>query len=293
MKHLGLSMQLVKAIFVSHEHSDHIQGIPVLAKKYGLPVYITESTLVHGGLALDKEQVISFRADEPVRIGGLTITAFTKLHDAADPHSFIVSNDEVTIGVFTDIGLPCEQVIRYFQLCHAAFLETNYDEDMLERGSYPYHLKKRIRGGKGHLSNRQALELFLANRPPYMTHLFLSHLSQDNNNPGLVQELFEEHAAGTMIVVASRHAETEVYAIHPPTAEEMIRNEERIRLAHIAWNEQKARLASLNEQAAMNGDAGANLPTRPGAGKRTANRKHGTRGKKAPDPGEPVQISLF
>jgi phosphoribosyl 1,2-cyclic phosphodiesterase len=215
MKRLGLSMQMVKAIFVSHEHSDHIRGIPVIAKKYRLPVYITETTLQHGGLNLEKDQVAPFRADEPVRIGGLTVTPFSNLQDAADPHSFIITGNDVTIGVFTDIGLPCDQVIRYFQQCHAVFLETNYDEDMLENGRYPYHLKKRIRGGQGHLSNMQALELFLANRPAFMSHLLLSHLSQDNNNPGLVQALFEEHADGTTIIVASRHVESEVYLIHP------------------------------------------------------------------------------
>jgi phosphoribosyl 1,2-cyclic phosphodiesterase len=213
MKRLGLSMQTVKAVFVSHEHSDHIRGIPVIAKKYQLPVYITEATRTNGGLSLENDRVISFKAFEPVQIGGLTVTPFPKEHDAADPYSFIVSGPEVTIGVFTDIGLPCEHVIRYFQQCHAAFLEANYDEEMLEKGGYPRHLKNRIRGGKGHLSNRQALELFVTHKPPFMSLVLLSHLSQENNNPSLVQALFDDHAGGTNVVVASRHEETEVYTV--------------------------------------------------------------------------------
>jgi phosphoribosyl 1,2-cyclic phosphodiesterase len=213
MKRLGLSMDKVKAIFVSHEHSDHIRGIPVIVKKYRLPVYITDATLQQGGFHLEKDLAISFRAFEPVSIGELTITPFPKLHDAADPYSFTVSGEEVTIGVFTDIGRPCTHVIGYFQQCHAAFLETNYDEDMLERGGYPRHLKNRIRGGKGHLSNKQALELFTAYKPSFMSLLLLSHLSRDNNSPALVQELFDDHAGGTRIVVASRYEETELYAI--------------------------------------------------------------------------------
>jgi phosphoribosyl 1,2-cyclic phosphodiesterase len=104
-------------------------------------------------------------------------------------------------------------LIRHFQSCHAAFLETNYDETMLEQGRYPYFLKNRIRGGKGHLSNSQALELFTAHKPAFMSHLFLSHLSKDNNNPDMVQELFRQHANGTEIVVASRYTETAVYTI--------------------------------------------------------------------------------
>lgn len=212
MARLGLTMTKVKAVFISHEHSDHIRGITVLAKKYRLPVYITQGTLTSGKLALN--QAIPFTAYTPVQVGGLTVTAFPKHHDASEPHSFIVANQEVRIGVFTDIGVPCEHVIRHFQVCHAAFLEANYDEQMLDQGRYPYYLKNRIRGGKGHLSNRQALEIFTTHRPAFMTHLFLSHLSQDNNNPALVQELFDQHANGTQIIVASRHAETPVYQIH-------------------------------------------------------------------------------
>jgi len=213
MRRLGLSMQQVKAIFVSHEHTDHIKGIPVIAKKYRLPVYITHATLRSGGMQLREEQVVAFSAYTPVQVGGLTVTAFPKHHDASEPHSFIVSNGQVNIGVFTDIGAPCEHVIQHFQQCHAAFLEANYDEQLLENGRYPYYLKKRIRGGKGHLSNHQALELFKTYRPPFMSHLLLSHLSAENNHPDLVQALFDEHANGIEIVVASRFQETAVYAI--------------------------------------------------------------------------------
>jgi phosphoribosyl 1,2-cyclic phosphodiesterase len=213
MRRLGLSMLKVKAIFVSHEHTDHIKGIPVIAKKYQLPVYITEATLRSGGLLIREEQVIPFRAYEPVQIGSLAVTAFPKHHDASEPHSFIVSNGQVNIGVFTDIGAPCEHVIQHFQQCHAAFLESNYDEQLLEKGRYPYFLKNRIRGGKGHLSNHQALELFKAYRPPFMSHLLLSHLSAENNHPDLVQALFSEHASGIEIVIAGRSAETPLYAV--------------------------------------------------------------------------------
>jgi phosphoribosyl 1,2-cyclic phosphodiesterase len=216
MKRLGLSLDKVKAIFVSHEHSDHIRGIPVIARKYHLPVYITSTTLRHGGFSLEDELVMPFRPYEPVLIGGLAITAFPKLHDAIEPHSFIVGCNEINIGIFTDIGAPCEHLIRHFQLCHAAFLEANYDETMLEQGKYPYYLKMRIRGGKGHLSNKQALELFQAHKPSFMSHLLLSHLSKDNNCPDLVRNLFNLHAGETKIIIASRYEETAVYHIQNP-----------------------------------------------------------------------------
>jgi phosphoribosyl 1,2-cyclic phosphodiesterase len=213
MLRLGLSMKKVKAIFVSHEHSDHINGIPILAKKYQLPVYITAPTLQNGGLIIDGHLVMPFIAFQTIGIGRLSITAFTKQHDASNPHSFIISCGEITVGVFTDIGFACEQVIHYFSKCHAAFLEANYDDDMLDKGGYPFHLKRRIRGDHGHLSNKQALELFTMHRPPYMSHLLLSHLSKNNNDPQLVQELFDSCADGINIIVASRYEETTVYHI--------------------------------------------------------------------------------
>jgi phosphoribosyl 1,2-cyclic phosphodiesterase len=213
MRRLGLSMDRVKAIFISHEHTDHIKGVQVISKKYQLPVYITNDTMVNGGLSLNEQSVLSFTAYVPVQIGGISVTAFPKFHDAAEPHSFIVACNDVTIGVFTDIGAPCEHLIKHFRLCNAAFLEANYDEQMLEQGSYPYYLKKRIRGGHGHLSNKQALELFRKHKPDFMSHLLLSHLSKDNNNPELVLDLFNQYAGKTNIVVASRYEETPVYQI--------------------------------------------------------------------------------
>lgn len=213
MQRLSLSMKKVKAIFISHEHGDHIKGLPVLAKKYQIPIYITTNTLIRGKQQLQLDLVQSFNAYLPVRIGNLSVTAFPKKHDAAEPHSFTVCCNGITVGVFTDIGGHCEHVINNFKQCHAAFLEANYCEEMLNNGSYPYFLKNRIRGGNGHLSNKQALDLFLAHKPSYMSHLFLSHLSKDNNCPDLVNKLFSEHANGTEIIVASRLQETAVYHI--------------------------------------------------------------------------------
>lgn len=213
MKRSGLCMSRVKAVVVSHEHSDHIRGIPTLAKKFQLPVYITEPTRQYGGLHLHPAQVHAFTAYQPIVIGSLTITAFPKFHDASDPYSFIVSCGGVNVGVFTDIGHPCEHVIRHFRQCHAAFLESNYDEDMLQNGRYPYYLKKRISSDNGHLSNKQALELFRQHKPAFMSHLFLSHLSKENNCPNLVHDLFSQCAGDTTIVVASRFEETAVYRI--------------------------------------------------------------------------------
>jgi phosphoribosyl 1,2-cyclic phosphodiesterase len=213
MKRLGLDINLVKAIFISHEHADHIAGLPVLSKKYKLPVYITQNTLRNCNFEIEKSLAFSFIHNKPVSIGELSIIPFIKSHDANDPHSFIISNNTVHVGVITDIGYPCRHVIKHFKLCDAVFLESNYCEQMLENGSYPLHLKKRISSKKGHLSNDQALELFLKHKPDNLQLLILSHLSQNNNHPQIVNKMFTQNAGGVKVVVASRHKETELFNI--------------------------------------------------------------------------------
>jgi phosphoribosyl 1,2-cyclic phosphodiesterase len=211
MQKLGLSMEKVKAIFISHEHADHITGLPSLSKKYRMPVYITPSTLANTSLPVDPELVHSFTAGEAVSIGEITVLPFAKSHDAADPHSFLVSGEGIQVGVFTDIGYVCKELIRYFRQCHVAFLESNYCEVMLEEGNYPVHLKRRISGRKGHLSNTQALELFVQHRPKQLQHLILTHLSKNNNEPALVERLFREKAGNVRITVASRYEASPVF----------------------------------------------------------------------------------
>ena len=105
------------------------------------------------------------------------------------------------------------RLVSHFKNCHAAFLEANYDTDMLLNGSYPTYLKKRISGDKGHLSNDEALDLFTKHRPPFMSHVFLSHLSKENNCPDKALQLFKKHAENTEVIIASRYGPTDVYEI--------------------------------------------------------------------------------
>ena len=129
----------------------------------------------------------------------------------------MVSQNGINIGIFTDIGTVCKNLVSHFKKCHAAFLESNYCEQMLANGNYPIYLKKRISGENGHLSNNQALELFLKNKNKHLSHLILSHLSKNNNSMKLVEDLFTPHANGTKIIVASRYKETSVYTIGETT----------------------------------------------------------------------------
>ncbi len=220
---LGLSMQKVKAIFISHEHSDHISGLPVIAKKFNLPVFTTPATYASSGQSIPPDLLQWFKPGESIWVGGLCVTAFSKKHDAADANSFTVMYKGITVGIFTDIGEACKNLKHHFAKCHAAFLESNYDDEMLENGRYPWHLKNRIRGSHGHLSNKQALDIFLAHRPSFMSHLLLAHLSKDNNDPALVQRLFEPHAGATKITVASRDQASELFLIDSHVIEEPVK----------------------------------------------------------------------
>jgi phosphoribosyl 1,2-cyclic phosphodiesterase len=133
--------------------------------------------------------------------------------------------------VITDIGFACKQVLKYFSQCDAVFLEANYCDDMLESGSYPYYLKQRISGDNGHLSNTQALELFLNYKSPDLQLLILSHLSKNNNSPETAIKVFAPHAGNTKIVVASRYEASPVFKVEgksivPPMKKKQFRRHE-------------------------------------------------------------------
>jgi phosphoribosyl 1,2-cyclic phosphodiesterase len=213
MQQLGLSAQNLKAIFISHEHSDHITGLAGLSGKYNLPVYITEKTREQTPVPVAPALLRSFSHNKPVPVGALTVLPFRKQHDACDPHSFMISAHGVNVGVITDIGYACRQVIKYFTRCDAVFLESNYCDAMLAGGSYPWHLKKRISSDVGHLSNAQALELFRHYRSDRLKLLVLSHLSKNNNDPELVARLFAPYAGNTECYVASRYAASPLFTV--------------------------------------------------------------------------------
>ena len=214
LKRLDLSIEKVKAIFITHEHNDHISGLHRLIKRHSIPVYVSLATRQSFAMEWSVKLSHTFTTYQPVTVGDLSITALPKYHDAADPHSFLVTHQATTVGVFTDMGRVCKHLINNFKQCHAAILESNYDEEMLETGGYPIHLKNRIRGGMGHISNRQALQLFMEHRPSFMSHLVLGHLSYNNNKPSIVENMFQAVAGNTKIVVASRYRESEAFRIN-------------------------------------------------------------------------------
>jgi len=213
LRALDLSIHQVKAIFISHEHIDHVRGLESISKKYSIPVYINTSTKRNCRTTLPESCAVELITSSPITIGNLKITAFSKLHDAAAPVSFVVASEGYHVGILTDIGEACEQVKFHFNKCHAVFLEANYDEQMLEQGPYPFHLKQRIKSDKGHLSNEQAIQLFRHHRHNNLQYIILSHISAENNDPALVNDLFLAENSGVEVHIASRHQPTQLFTL--------------------------------------------------------------------------------
>jgi phosphoribosyl 1,2-cyclic phosphodiesterase len=213
MKNKNLDASRVKAIFITHEHSDHAMGARVLSKKLHIPVYLTSRTFV--GMYPNHKPMAPrfFQPGQEIEAGSFRIHTFLKNHDAAEPCSFRIEHDRMHVGVFTDIGSACDNVRKHLGMCHAVFLETNYDDTMLREGSYPWPLKNRILSDHGHLSNDQAFELLKDHSGSQLEVVFLSHLSAENNTPEKAISRFEELKDKYKIRLTSRHAPTDVFIL--------------------------------------------------------------------------------
>lgn len=203
----------IKAIFITHEHSDHCRGARVLSKRLQIPVYLTKKTFLALRRAVQPEYPRWFEPNMEFQLGEFSVFPFSKQHDAVDACSFRISYAGKHVGVMTDIGEPCDHIKEQFSKCHAVFLETNYDEDMLWNGRYPYYLKQRVSSDQGHLSNLQALQLVKNFAGRQLQTIFLSHLSGKNNTPEKAFSTFQTLHQTYHIELTSRHAATPVFSL--------------------------------------------------------------------------------
>ena len=203
----------ITAILITHEHSDHCRGARVLSKRLQVPVYLTKKTYLAMGKTAQPEVLKWFEPNMEFQLGEFAVFPFTKNHDAADACSFRISYSGKHVGVMTDIGEACDRVKAHFAACHAVFLESNYDDDMLRTGPYPFYLKQRVASQLGHLSNSQAFQLLSEHAGEQLQTVFLSHLSGQNNTPELAYSVFESLSKNYRIELTSRHGATEVFQV--------------------------------------------------------------------------------
>ena len=183
---LGRTPAELDAILVTHEHGDHIRGVPLLARKYDLPVWMTRGT--QRMLRDDKLPCIHhFDGHSSFSIGALQVQPFTVPHDACEPCQFAFEHEQLRFGVLTDTGRVTPHILECLDRCDALLLECNHDVGMLADGPYPDALKIRVGGSLGHLSNAQAGALLARLDTSRLQHLVVAHLSDKNNQPALAR----------------------------------------------------------------------------------------------------------
>ena len=190
---IGLKGGDVDGILITHEHSDHIKGLGVLARKYQVPIYATRETLdeIRSKSSLgdyDRELLHPVCPDVDFVVGDLTVKPFSIDHDAANPVAYRVQCGERSVAVATDMGHYDQYIIDHLRDLDALLLESNHDVRMLESGPYPYYLKRRILGDHGHLSNENAGRLLNCILHDRMKKILLGHLSKENNYAELAYE---------------------------------------------------------------------------------------------------------
>ena len=187
LQRAGLSADDIDAIFVTHEHSDHIGCARQVAMRHQIPVWMSHGT--HAGVGSpDFDGLLQLARDGvAIELGELHLTPFTVPHDAREPLQLRCSDGASSLGILTDLGHATEHVLAQLAACQALLLECNHDADLLAGGAYPAFLKKRVGGKMGHLSNARAGEIARALRHPGLATVVAAHLSQHNNRPELAR----------------------------------------------------------------------------------------------------------
>lgn len=192
LRSVGVEPAGLDGILVTHDHADHTRGMGVLARRFGLPLYLTEKTArACAHLLNGSEAVRTYASSVPIRIGGLEVLPFLTVHDAADPIAITVTHTATgsKLGIATDLGRPTAAVRAALRGSHFLVLEANHDDALLWRGPYPWSVKQRIASSHGHLSNRAAAELLREIHHPGLAGVALAHLSQHCNDAFLAHDV--------------------------------------------------------------------------------------------------------
>jgi phosphoribosyl 1,2-cyclic phosphodiesterase len=190
LEQVGRDIEKLQAIVVTHEHYDHIRGAERIARKYGIPIYLTKGTLDATEIDRIETPIVVFSNDTTFAIGELNVHARRTLHDAADPACFVIeARDGTRVGIASDLGYADVPVVQHLSHCDGLLFESNHDLDMLRMGTYPWSLKRRIMSRFGHLSNDDAMLAVQRMIGADLKNLCLIHLSQKNNHESIVRDM--------------------------------------------------------------------------------------------------------
>ncbi|MGE5524205.1 MAG: MBL fold metallo-hydrolase [Rhodospirillaceae bacterium] len=205
---LGVLAEQLDGILVTHEHDDHAGGVGPLARKFGIPVYITYGTLAAlGGERARLPTTHLIDSHTPFTVGELEVHPYPVPHDAREPAQYVLSDGQRRLGVLTDVGCSTPYIERTLSGLDALMLECNHDTDMLMNGPYPMSLKQRIASRHGHLANQAAARLIAAIDCTRLQHFVAAHLSQQNNTPELARHAMAQalNTSAEWITVATQH----------------------------------------------------------------------------------------
>jgi phosphoribosyl 1,2-cyclic phosphodiesterase len=195
---VGKEIEQVKGIVLTHEHYDHMRGAERIARAWDIPIYLTEGTLNASRIDRIETKVVVFENNTTFPIGELNVHARRIIHDAADPACFVIeARDGTRVGLASDLGYVDDAVLNHLRHCDGLFFESNHDLDMLRMGTYPWSLKRRIMSRFGHLSNDDSMTAVRRMIGADLKTLCMIHLSQKNNNEGIVRDMASRLLART------------------------------------------------------------------------------------------------
>ncbi len=211
-------MEEIDALVISHEHTDHVNGITGLLSKKDIPVYVVDETFEAISPRISCSKLEYIRAGQSFQLTDLKVSPFSIPHDAVDPLGFTLEAEGLKIGHVTDLGYVTELVSQRLKGCDVIVLESNHDLEMLKVGPYPWHLKQRILGREGHLSNEVAAQFFGEEFDGQARYIILAHLSESNNHPDIARmvatEALEPRGFSIQnLTVASKSAATELIEV--------------------------------------------------------------------------------